>query len=108
MPRYALTANFSPEEIEKIENVCKAQGMTHYAFLRRAALAYCETCERIDKEIKKDEQRRENSNGKPSGQSNQTAGRIEPEHREPEHERNISTGIPEQTNYNEQPDDTGL
>lgn len=84
-----MTANFSPDEVAKIDAVCQKQGIlkkatgtpNHYALLRRAVLAYCETCLEQEK----------NKNGK-EGTRN-SAGQSSEVHGEPSQKGRGSDGI---------------
>jgi hypothetical protein len=111
MPRYALTANFSPGEIADIDNTCKTEGLlkddgtpNHYAFMRKAAMSYCVACK--DKEKKQDEQTRREGN--PSGESPQTTGKTDTSDGNAEQQvGRLDLTLPEAANHAD-PDNFGL
>jgi hypothetical protein len=106
MPRYQMTAHFSLPELKNIDDLCQEKGWlkegkpNHYLFLRKAALAYCESCQ---KEKKQDE--REGT--KSTGESLETVGRAKRETGESSNPSGEATDIIRAVNHAEA-DDIGF
>jgi hypothetical protein len=110
MPRYPMTAYFNEQEIGQINQTCTDKGLlknskpNHYAFMRLAAMAFCEAC----KKEKKHDDRKPDSEGKSPGEGSQTSGKTDSNDRSTEQQAGrADLTLPEATNHFD-PDDIGL